>query len=160
MVPAVPTGTQPRLPVTRGLVVGITAIRQLGDSDHRQLPLRPSILQAEFSLSQVLDRPLASRVLFEEVIRENLDIGRPDRVSLIFDRRIHRSAPRAARGRYRTRVLTDGVVRSPHVECKSTRVKQYLRPRIVFVLVDTLTRLVVQKLLEPEGPYLDGRGRY
>ena len=32
-----------------------------------------SILQAEFSLTQVLDRPLAGRVFFEEVIRENLD---------------------------------------------------------------------------------------
>jgi len=37
-----------------------------------------SILQAEFSLTQVLDRPLTGRAFFEEVIRENLDIGRPD----------------------------------------------------------------------------------
>jgi hypothetical protein len=36
-----------------------------------------SILQAEFSLTQVLDRPVTGRVFFEEVIRENLDIGRP-----------------------------------------------------------------------------------
>ena len=36
-----------------------------------------SILQAEFSLPQVLDRPVTGRVFFEEVIRENLDIGRP-----------------------------------------------------------------------------------
>jgi hypothetical protein len=33
-----------------------------------------SILQAEFSLTQVLDRPVTCRVFFEEVIRENLDI--------------------------------------------------------------------------------------
>lgn len=32
-----------------------------------------SILQAEFSLTQVLDRPVTGRVFFEEVIRENLD---------------------------------------------------------------------------------------
>ena len=42
-----------------------------------------SILQAEFSLTQVLDRPTTGRVFFEEVIRENLDIGRPDHVQLI-----------------------------------------------------------------------------
>ena len=36
-----------------------------------------SILQAEFSLTQVLDRPVTGRALFEEVIRENLDIGPP-----------------------------------------------------------------------------------
>jgi hypothetical protein len=35
-----------------------------------------SILQAEFALTQVLDRPLTGRCFFEEVIRENLDIGR------------------------------------------------------------------------------------
>ena len=39
-----------------------------------------SILQAEFSLTQVLDRPVTGRVFFEEVIRENLDIGRPGQV--------------------------------------------------------------------------------
>ena len=44
-----------------------------------------SILQAEFSLTQVLDRPLTGRVFFEEVIRENLDLGRPTQVQLIFD---------------------------------------------------------------------------
>src|ERR1700704_3537305 len=43
-----------------------------------------SILQAEFSLTQVLDRPVTGRVFFEEVIRENLDIGRPSQVQLIF----------------------------------------------------------------------------
>jgi len=45
-----------------------------------------SILQAEFSLTQILDRPLSGRMLFEEIIRENLDLGGPDMVQLIFDR--------------------------------------------------------------------------
>jgi tetratricopeptide (TPR) repeat protein len=36
-----------------------------------------SILQIELSLTQVLDRPVAGRIFYEEVIRENLDIGRP-----------------------------------------------------------------------------------
>ena len=83
-----------------------------------------SILQAEFSLTQVLDRPVAGRVFFEEVIRENLDLGRPDRVSLVFDRRIHRGR-HPTPSRWRTRVFTDGVTPSLHVEYKSTRVKQY-----------------------------------
>ena len=46
-----------------------------------------SILQAEFALTQVFDRPVQGRVLFEEVMRENLDLGRPDQVQLIFNRR-------------------------------------------------------------------------
>src|ERR1700704_2511000 len=52
-----------------------------------------SILQAEFSLTQVLDRPVTGRVFFEEVIRENLDIGRPSQVQLIFHRRVSRRTP-------------------------------------------------------------------
>lgn len=84
-----------------------------------------SILQAEFSLTQVLDRPLSGRVFFEEVIRENLDIGRPDRVGLVFDRRIVRRGKFKTPGRFRTRVFTEGVTPSLHVEYKHTRVKQY-----------------------------------
>lgn len=80
-----------------------------------------SILQAEFSLTQVLDRPHTGRVFFEEIIRENLDIGRPDQVQLIFERRITRRTP----GRFRTRVLTAGVVPALHVDYKNTKIKQY-----------------------------------
>jgi hypothetical protein len=80
-----------------------------------------SILQAEFSLTQVLDRPVTGRVFFEEVIRENLDIGRPSQVQLIFDRKVSRRTP----GRFRTRVITEGVVPSLHINYKNTRIKQY-----------------------------------
>src|SRR6266568_7164896 len=80
-----------------------------------------SILQAEFSLTQVLDRPVTGRAFFEEVIRENLDIGRPDQAQLIFERRVSRRTP----GRFRTRVITEGVIPSLHVDYKNTRIKQY-----------------------------------
>jgi hypothetical protein len=80
-----------------------------------------SILQAEFALTQVLDRPLTGRCFFEEVIRENLDLGRPDQIQLIFDRKVTRRTP----GDFRTRVLTEGVVPSLHVQYKRTKVKQY-----------------------------------
>ncbi len=80
-----------------------------------------SILQSEFSLTQVLDRPLSGRIFFEEMIRENLDIGRPDRVQLIFNRRVTKRTP----GRFRTRVLTEGVTPSLHVDYKRCRIKQY-----------------------------------
>ena len=84
-----------------------------------------SVLQAEFSLTQVLDRPVTGRVFFEQVIRDNLDAGRPDQVSLIFDRRIHRTGPRATPGSFRTRVITDGVTPSLHIDYKHTKIKQY-----------------------------------
>ena len=80
-----------------------------------------SILQAEFSLTQVLDFPRTGRQFFEEIIRENLDIGRPDRVQLIFDRRVTRRTS----GTFRTRVLTEGVVPSLYAQYKHTKIKQY-----------------------------------
>src|SRR5664279_3125388 len=84
-----------------------------------------SILQAEFSLTQMLDRPLSGRVLFEEVLRENLDLGRPNKIGLVFDRRIVRRGVHATPGRFRTRVLTEGVTPSLHVDYKHNKIKQY-----------------------------------
>lgn len=82
-----------------------------------------SILQAEFALTQVLDRPVAGRIFFEDVIRENLDLGRPDNVQLIFKRRVTKKTP----GRFRTRVITNGVLPALHVDYKSSRIKQYFK---------------------------------
>jgi hypothetical protein len=80
-----------------------------------------SIWQAEFSLTQVLERPVHGRIFFEEMIRENLDIGRPSHVQLIFDRRVTKRTP----GRFRTRVITEGVTPSLHIDYKGCHVKQY-----------------------------------
>jgi hypothetical protein len=82
-----------------------------------------SVLQAECAVTQVVDRPLTGRVFFEQVIRENLDLGRPQQVHLIFQRRMNRRTP----GPFRTRILTDGVVPSLHVTYKRTELKQYFK---------------------------------
>jgi hypothetical protein len=82
-----------------------------------------SILQAEFSLTQVVDRPATGRIFFEEVIRENVDLGRPDQVQLLFTRRVTKRTP----GRFRTRVVTEGVLPSLYVDYKSSRIKQYFK---------------------------------
>jgi len=82
-----------------------------------------SILQAEFSRTQVFDRPLSGRHFFEEIIRENIDLGRPSKVSLIFQRRITKRTP----GTFHSRVLTQGVIPSLHVSYKSTKIKQYFK---------------------------------
>jgi hypothetical protein len=101
-------------------------LRRLPDpftpSDHRAgYHYELSILQAEMSLTQSLDRPVQGRVFFEQIIRENVDLGRPDQVQLIFDRRVTRRTP----GRFRTRVITEGVVPSLHIDYKHSRIKQY-----------------------------------
>jgi hypothetical protein len=51
-----------------------------------------------------------------QLIRGNLDLGRPDRVALIFDRKIMNRRRHLTPGRFRTRVITDGVARA----CMST----------------------------------------
>lgn len=84
-----------------------------------------SVLQAEFSLTQMLDHPVSGRIFFEQVIRDNLDIGRPDHVGLVFDRRLRRKGRRPTPGRFRTRVITAGVTPSLHVDYKHATIKQY-----------------------------------
>jgi hypothetical protein len=84
-----------------------------------------SILQAEFSLTQVWDRGVSGRCFFEEVIRENLDLGRPEQVQLIFERKMQKKT--ATDGRCRTRVITEGVIPSLHVYYKNTHLKQYYK---------------------------------
>jgi hypothetical protein len=54
-----------------------------------------SVLQAQFSLTPVLDAPVTGRIFFDQLIRDNLGLGRPDRVSLIFDPKIIRKGKRA-----------------------------------------------------------------
>jgi len=84
---------------------------------------RLTVWQLEFSLTQIVDRPLAGRQFFEEVIRDNLALGRPDRVQLIFPRKIIRTTP----GTFRTRVLREGVHPSLHISYKRFDLKQYFK---------------------------------
>jgi hypothetical protein len=95
-----------------------------------------SILQAEFALTQVLDRPIAGRRFFEQVIRDNLDLGRPDNVQLIFQRKVRKDTP----SRFRTRVVTAGVLPSLYVDYKSARLKQYFKEGVAL-----RTELIVNK---------------
>jgi hypothetical protein len=87
---------------------------------------RLAIAQLEVSLTDVFDRPVQGRHFFEALIRENLDLGRPDRVGLLFPFRIRRTTPPPTFG-YRTRVITDGVQPSLHIEYKHSHVKQYFK---------------------------------
>ena len=84
---------------------------------------RLSVWQVEVSLTQVFDRPLRGRQFFEEVIRDNLDQGRPDRIQLLFERKVTKSTP----GSFRTRVIQKGVHPSLHINYKKSHVKQYFK---------------------------------
>jgi hypothetical protein len=84
---------------------------------------RLSLRQVECALTQSLDRPQTGRLFFEHVLRDHLDLGRPDQVQLIFGRRVTKRTP----GRFRTRVLTRGVIPTLHIAYKRSDLKQYLR---------------------------------
>jgi hypothetical protein len=82
-----------------------------------------SFRQFEVADTCVFDRPPAGRMWFEGVIRDHLDVGRPDQIALILHRRVNSRTP----GIFRTRVITRGV--DPRLCCyyKSSRIKQYFK---------------------------------
>ena len=79
--------------------------------------------QFEVADTRVFSRPAAGRAFFEGLIRDHLDVGRPDCVSLTFGRRVLATTP----GAFRTKVVTEGV--DPQVSCyyKASRIKQYFK---------------------------------
>jgi len=97
--------------------------------------------QFEVSDTRVFDRPAAGRAFFEGLIRDHLDLGRPDQVSLVFDRKVHLTGHRPTPGTFRTKVITRGV--DPEIICyyKSSRLKQYFKEhralRTELVICDT-----------------------
>ena len=82
-----------------------------------------AVRQFEVSDTRVFDRPQAGRAFFEGLIRDHLDIGRPQQVVLVFDRRLMPRTP----SKFSTKVVTRGV--DPLVSCtyKSSRIKQYFK---------------------------------
>jgi hypothetical protein len=82
-----------------------------------------SIWQLEVSRTHIFTRPVRGREFFEQVIRENLDLGRPDRVQLVFGRRVYRNTP----SRFCTRVVQAGVQPNLHLTYKHSGVKQYFK---------------------------------
>ena len=87
-----------------------------------------SMRQVEVSRTVVFDAPRRARAFFEALIGDNLDIGRPANVEIIFGRRIRRDTP----GTFRTAIDrpaigpdAGGVVLN--VFYKHSRIKQYLK---------------------------------
>src|SRR5919199_5877935 len=118
---------------------------------------RLSVWQAEISCTQVFAEPRLGRACFEEIIRENLDLGRPDRIQLIFARRVHKNTP----GLERTRVLHEGVSPSLHVDYKHCHLKQYFKEGCALRIETTIndpTDLGVKKDIR-NLPYLFDLGR-
>ena len=68
-------------------------------------------------------QPRNGRAFFEALVADNLDLGRPEQIELIFGRKILPSTP----GVFATRVVTRGVDVTVNVGYKHSRTKQYFK---------------------------------
>jgi hypothetical protein len=82
-----------------------------------------SIWQIEVSQTLVVSDPEQGRALIESIIRDNLDLGRPDRVSLIFERRVTKRTP----SEFHTRVIQHGVLPCIRIRYKHSVLKIYFK---------------------------------
>jgi hypothetical protein len=96
-----------------------------------------SMRQVEVSRTIVFDTPRHARSFFEALCTDNLDIGRPQEMQVIFGRRV-RTPPV---GGYRTRLLRSGDEVTLNAYFRHSRVKSYLKCgrafRIETVINDT-----------------------
>jgi hypothetical protein len=88
-----------------------------------------SMRQIETSRTIVFDAPRRARSFFEALVTDNLDIGRPDRVEVIFAGHPRRwGRPPKTEPTYKTRIDTrDTIGVSVNADYKHSRVKQYLK---------------------------------
>jgi len=88
-----------------------------------------SMRQIETSRTIVFDAPRHARAFFEALVVDNLDIGRPDRVEVIFTGHPHRwGRPPKIEPTYKTRIATrDTIGVTVNADYKNSRVKQYLK---------------------------------
>jgi len=87
-----------------------------------------SMRQIEVSRTIVFDAPRRARAFFEALAADNLDLGRPDSVELIFTGRRYRTGRRPkVEPVYKTKVVTRDTDVTINVFFKHSRIKQYLK---------------------------------
>ena len=86
-----------------------------------------SMRQVEVSRTLVFDAPRHARGFFEALVADNLDIGRPDNVELIFHGPRRTGRPPKLDCLAKTKVVTRGTEVTVNAFYKSSRIKQYLK---------------------------------
>jgi len=86
-----------------------------------------SMAQVEVSRTLVFTQPRHARTFFEALVTDNLDLGRPDTIEIIFDRRIVTGSQRATQGTFKTKVVTRGTEVTINAFYRHSRIKQYLK---------------------------------
>jgi hypothetical protein len=100
-----------------------------------------SMRQVEVSRTIVFTQPRHARGFFEALVCDNLDIGRPEQVELIFSRHPARRGRPSGQKRFSTWLVTQGTQVTVNAAYKHSRIKQYLKDgralRIETVVNDT-----------------------
>jgi len=115
---------------------------------------RFSIAQLEVSDTAVFDAPRRARAWFEAAIADHLDLGRPERVSLVVDRKVINRGRFKTPGRFATEVITRDVAPQLQIHYKSSKAKAYLkegRALRVETTINNATDFALPKTLNAEN---------
>lgn len=82
-----------------------------------------SVRQVEVSRTLVFDDPRRARGFFEALVADNIGIGRPEQVSIVFARQVRKTT----REPFRSRVFSPGSEVKLDFAYKHSRLKQYLK---------------------------------
>ena len=82
-----------------------------------------SMRQIEVSRTLAFDVPRRARRFVEALITDNLDLGRPEEVQLIFSRQVRKNT----RGSFSTRLVNRGTEMTVNVFYRNSRIKEYLK---------------------------------
>jgi hypothetical protein len=98
--------------------------RPLGPADqHAGYWWECSMAQVEVSRTIVFTQPRYARAFFDAPVTDNLDLGRPDTLEIIFDRQVRSNTE----GEIRTNVITCGIEVTVNAFYRHSRIKQYLK---------------------------------
>jgi hypothetical protein len=115
---------------------------------------RFSVAQLEVSDTAVFDAPRRARAWFEAAIGDHLDLGRPERVSLVVDRKVIIRGRSKTPGRFATEVITRDVAPQLQIHYKSSKAKAYLkegRALRVETTINNATDFALAKTLNAEN---------
>ena len=82
-----------------------------------------SMAQVEVSRTIVFSQPRHARSFFDALVTDNLDLGRPDTLEILFDRQIRKDTV----SEFKTKVITRGTEVTINAFYKHSRIKQYLK---------------------------------
>lgn len=82
-----------------------------------------SMRQVEVSRTIVFDDPRRARAFFEALVADNIGIGRPEQIAIVFARQVRKTT----KSLFRTRVFDPGTDVRIDFSYKHSRIKQYLK---------------------------------